>query len=332
LFFWSRGVRFAITLSIDRPDDLLAGVKKLFYGPSPHQEVSNLGEPVGCEESAPLSFRVGAKNLRERERTIMALTPKMEPVWSTGKNEPPEFAHVLITGAPKIGKTCVAVGTMPAPVYVINSDQSTSLGPVNRVHTGTKYAANFVHGGSAMEDALLTARNLVREGKVKTIVWDTMSGWCPQALDECVKKNLTSNGNENGLKYWPAFRKCIENTVSRLLKIPAHVVVCSHYENTGGEPIEGALPKEGPGICPNIPGSAKYTIGKFFDDVIHMEKDRAVSKTSSERVFRLSIQGVWGPGSRNAPADVTTIPADFREWMKLCGFKGIAGAPLRSVK
>jgi hypothetical protein len=245
----------------------------------------------------------------------MAIAPRMEPLWSDESQDQPKYLRVLLLGSPKIGKSVAAVGTAPGPVYCINCDQKDSLSPVTRIHPGVKFATNHVHSMEKMEDAIQLARTLVKDNKVKTIVWDTMSGFASHLEDECAEKTNNNEGVPDGRRYWPMYTKYLLNSVGRLMKLNAHLIVTSHWIDVGTTDQErdkirdGAKAKIGPGIVPLLGRTARAKMGGEFADVIFMDK------VKGERMFITSLDGVWGPGCRNVDGN-EIVPADFNRFLK----------------
>jgi hypothetical protein len=232
------------------------------------------------------------------------------------------FLRMLMLGVPKVGKTSSILLTCPKPAYVINSDRKDSLNAATDlmleqgVPIKGKFAHNFVVNDETMEKAIKLARTLVRESGYKTIVWDTISGFCPHLVAQCIKSTLTKDNKENGLRYWWEFRKRIINFTERLLLIDAHVIVASHWEDFSTKvedddsPFENKIAKSGEGIVPLIPGKARLSIGKLFEDVVFMEKTK-----DGKRVYTTEIDGVWGPGTSSLPG-VKQVPADIGAFIK----------------
>lgn len=243
------------------------------------------------------------------------LAPSMTPEWSDGKIEKPRYLGVLLLGPPLVGKTTSAVGTAPGPVYVINSDGRDSLTAVKRRHPNVKFASNNVYTRKDMEGAIVVARDLVKKDEIKTIVWDTLSSFAEGLEYECAKLTENEKGEPDGRRYWPVYTKYLLQTVSRLRKIDAHIIVCSHFIDTSSDQEEGDKKKTGDGIVPLLGRKARLTIGKEFADIIFMDRD-----LSKNRVFRTGVAGKWGPGGRNTDGDLT-MPPDFAEFMKVAGFK-----------
>jgi hypothetical protein len=97
------------------------------------------------------------------------------------------------------------------------------------------------------------------------------------------------------------------------------VVVLAHYFDIGGGETDAQIAKTGKGIVPLLGGKARVTIPSLFNDIVYFEK------TAKEgRVFRTSIDGVYGPGCRSLP-EVSTIPADVMGFWKLANKKEKVG-------
>ena len=254
---------------------------------------------------------------------MAGLAPKMEPEWSNRPGPASErFLNVLLMAGYKAGKSCAAVGTTPGPVYVINCDQPGSLEPVKKIYPNAIFAQNLVHSRAKMEDALVLARSLAKEGKIKTVVLDTLSGFAGHLEEECAAQTMNDKGEPDGRRYWPVYTKYLISMVGRLSKIPCHLVVCSHWIDTGGsDEMAGGVSKTGPGIVPLLGRAARARIGGEFTDVLFLDKVKNVPGVPEGRAFLTGIEGVWGPGCRSIAKDMI-MPADFREFMKAAEFPG----------
>ena len=226
----------------------------------------------------------------------------------------PSFLRMLVLGFSKVGKSVACVSTAPGPVYVINSDQKESLVPV------TRFTDNFLHNhvisSQGMNDAIELARQLVKEERVQTVVWDTISGFSPYLEAEAFASTLTKDGKEDGRKAWPVYRKIIRSTLSRLFKLKAHVIVISHYLDVGGAPDEDSkgVAKTGQGIVPMLGGTSRAEVGGMFQDVVFMEK-QLTGPGKEDRFFVTGIDGVYGPGCRSVNGN-KVMPADVGNFIK----------------
>ena len=230
------------------------------------------------------------------------------PVWSDDPTPRRRRLRLLVLAPPKAGKTVTCVGTCPQPSYVINCDQDSALDHVLEYYPNARFAQEKlpVHAMEQMERGLYTAKKLAKEGVIKTVILDTLSGFSKFLLKECEEIN------PDGRKYYPAYTNYIVNVCSRICEIPAHVIVTSHYiDVTPEESAESA--KTGPGIVPLLETKgAKARVGGEFSDVVFLENHR-----SKGRVFVTDMQGVWGPGCRNIHGQkLDPIKANIRTLMR----------------
>lgn len=230
------------------------------------------------------------------------------------------FIRTLLLGPPKCGKSTSVLLTCPKKAYVINSDQDDALDPAVELSLEKKIKLEFSHSlvqsDQAMEAALKTARQLVKERGIKTVIWDTMSNYSKFLLEQCVKASAAQakSGLPDGRKYWPEYHKRLEGVIDRLFRLDAHVVVISHYIDNSSESDDSSdvkkTPKVGEGIVPMLGGQSRATIGRMFSDVMFLEK-----RKDGSRVFVTDIDGVWGPGCRSLPG-VKEIPADVSAFIR----------------
>jgi hypothetical protein len=233
------------------------------------------------------------------------------PVWSDDPTPRKRRLRLLVLGPPKIGKSVTVLGTCPQPAYTVNCDQDSALDHVTTIYPKARFAQEKlpVHTMDQMERGLHNAKRLVKEGIIKTVVLDTLSGFSAHLLKECEELN------PDGRKYYPAYTNYIINLCSRICAIPAHVIVTSHYiDATAEESAE--VGKVGPGVVPLLATKgARMRVGAEFDDVVFME-----NRKGHGRVFMTDIEGMWGPGGRNIHgAKVNGIKANIRTLMREMG-------------
>lgn len=223
---------------------------------------------------------------------------------------PGEYMNLLVLGAPKIGKSCAVIATAEAPVFVINSDQGDSLEAVRRRTENFSFVSN-IHTTEAMDESIRIASKLVREGKIKTVVWDTITGFAGRLENEVFKPNA-NGGEPDGRAAWYQYKKILKNFTLRLLRLECNVIVISHYFETGAE-ADGQISKSGKGIVPGLAGDVRAHIPAMFNNVVFMEKQK------DKRVFITGRDGVWGPGCRaldgnhELPADLGKLAETFRK-------------------
>jgi len=228
---------------------------------------------------------------------------KMPTKASEGKISP--YLRLLLLGPPKCGKTVTTLMTCPKPAYLINSGgegawqgalpHTTDFEFDDVNQTDSKILNSF-------EAALKVAREGVAAGKYKTIIWDEFSTYAYHLLN-ALEAATDKGSGPDGRRVYPEYTKRLVSAVERLMLIPAHLIVLSHFYDSGAE-IEGQLKKEGKGIMPAVAGAARQKIPGLFPNVAFLEKRGA------NRFLMFSLDGVWGPGTRNLPG-VDELPADI---------------------
>jgi hypothetical protein len=219
---------------------------------------------------------------------------------------------LLVLGAPKVGKTTTILKSAVGTTYVINSDDKHSLRPA--LDFTDEFEWDLVLGDNLrdIEKCLKTAADGVKAGKYQTILWDTITKYCWRAEEIFASASENASGEPDGRRYHPKFRKHVINVIERLLDIPAHVIVTSHWADVGGALIDNQLEKEGEGIVPMLPGQLRTHVPAAFQDVVFLVKG-----PTGKREFLTSAGGVWGPGSRTLPG-VERVPADISQlWEKM---------------
>lgn len=228
------------------------------------------------------------------------------PPMKSSDIESSSYLRLLVMGAPKCGKTRTVIATAPGGVYVINSDDKYSLKPAANV---CSFEHNLALGNDAqkIEECLKEARLGVKEGRYKTIVWDTLTEYARRMEDVFADATRNGAGEPDGRRYWLLHRKHIINIVDRLFELKAHVIANVHYMEMPGAIIEGQMKKSGEGIVPSLAGELRTKIPAMFQDVVFLEKRQGI------RTFITSTGGVFGPGGRSLPgvsscdANITTL-------------------------
>jgi hypothetical protein len=226
--------------------------------------------------------------------------------FSASEVESSSYLRLLVLGGPKVGKTRTVIQSAPGPSYVINCDDQFSLKPAAVVRSD--FVWDLVTGEDAtifqkMENAIGEARRGVKEGKYKTVVWDTLTYYAQRI--ELVLAGATDTGKgPDGRRYWPEYEKRLRNVVDRLFSLKAHIIVTAHYIDVKGAAIDNQLEKSGEGIVPLLGGKARATLPAMFQDVVFLEKK------GGRRVFTCSSDGIWGPGCRNLEG-VSQVDADI---------------------
>jgi AAA domain len=265
------------------------------------------------------------------------VTPGIKPLMvpmAADDLEGPKYLRLLVMGFNKVGKSTCVIASAPKPVYVINSDQPDALEPVRRFDR--TFLHNHVDSSQKMDQAIEVARQLVKDDRVQTVVWDTMSGFSPTLELEAFASTLTGEGKEDGRRAYPVYRKYLRAFITRLFKLKCHVVVITHYLDVGGGDDDAKdktkkVAKTGQGIVPMLIGASRAEVGGMFQDVVFMEK-RLTGPGTEERFFVTGIDGIYGPGCRSMPGNID-LTADVAGFLKLAieGRLPSQGAPKKAV-
>jgi hypothetical protein len=191
-------------------------------------------------------------------------------------------------------------------VYVINSDDQFSLKPAARVREFTWDLA-LGKDAQGIETCLHEARTGVKEGRYKTIVWDTISRYSDRIQEVYAAASANAQGEPDGRRYWRQYRNHLHSIIDRLFTLKAHIIVLTHYIEGSTILIEGQVKKAGEGVLPGLGGAARTSIPAEFQDIVFLEKK------GGKRYFVTSSDGVFGPGCRSlsgveqCEADVTVL-------------------------
>jgi signal recognition particle receptor subunit beta len=214
------------------------------------------------------------------------------------------FQRLLVLGGPKVGKTTTIISTCERPVYVINSDDKFSLRPAARV---CDFTWDLALGDDlqAIEKCIHEARLGVKEGKYKTVVWDTITSYSDRALEVYESVTKESQG-----KFWYNHRKHVLGVLDRLFALKCHIVVTCHHLDIPDTTTERQVRKAGEGAVGAFPGQLRIKVPAAFQDIVFLEK------RAGKRTFITSSSGVFGPGCRNLP-EVESCDADVGVLWKL---------------
>jgi AAA domain len=235
------------------------------------------------------------------------------------------FLRLLVMGPPKAGKTQTCVTTCEGPVLLINCDDKGAIRPAARnwkrkdgglgAIAGDEFDIEHVEDLMGMERAITVARKGVKRRRYNTVIVDPITTYAGNIEVQLADSTNESGKGPDGRRYWPEYTKRLKNTIARLFRLEAHVIVTAHYLDVGGETIEGQAPKIGAGIVPMLSGKARSVIPAMFQDVVFFEK------RGNKRVFVTGIDGVWGPGCRNVGAK--EVPGSIKTLMKEMGIAKI---------
>lgn len=245
------------------------------------------------------------------------------------------FLNLLVIAPNRMGKTTL-ISTAPRPVYVICSDPENKLDsagadpklgmsditfdPVNSTD-GAKIYTQF-------DSAYQEAATGVRDGRYKTVVWDTITSFARLAIQHELAESDKNGKGSDSRRATERYNSEITRAIFRLTRLPCHVVVLSHDDPTGGK-IDGQMDKRGFGIVPGIYGSIRAWVAGQFRDVCYL--DFADRETRAGRVLRWHMQGCYGLGTNTRPG-VECSPANLTEFAAWRMEKGPAAPTAPSGK
>lgn len=220
------------------------------------------------------------------------------------------FLRVLLLGPPKVGKSTMCIGTSPGPVRVLLAEDDSALVPAIRAFGPESFTFARVPGYNEMTREVLAAKNDAKKGEVKTCIVDSLSIFAKKLEKQCL--DATDNGHgPDGRRAYPDFNRRVDQIIDQLFSIKAHLIVISHYIDTGGgevAPDDGGepTPKTGEGVVPMLPGKARILVPARFPDVVWMDYSKG------KRVLITGPLGAWGPGCRSMNG-TKKIPADYTD-------------------
>jgi hypothetical protein len=226
--------------------------------------------------------------------------PKSLQLYDAEGTKADSWARILMLGPAKAGKTVACALTSPKPVFVINCDGEHAL--IGAAALAAEYSAVDVTTGQQWMDAIGYATSLAAEGKVQTIVVDTLTLLADNLVDDFSR-------TMSGFDLWGAVKEYLVGGVRDLKQAEAHLIVTAH-----------ALANEDSivGVLPAIPGKAGTRIPAMLHDWVWLDID---TKTEpAERRFLVGPQKNWNHGARNAKRSIS-IKADVIELFKELGIE-----------
>lgn len=246
------------------------------------------------------------------------------------ENDP--YHRMLVMGPPKCGKSSACVATAPGPVAIILCEADSALkGPVRHSPGKDHFIFCRVKDWDSMQRALVEVKEAVKTQGVKTIVVDPLSDFATALEEQCLRATWNDKNEPDGRRAYPEYNNRLRHVFDQLFRLKAHLIVITHYIETGGSLIGDQLDKTGVGIVPLLAGKARATVAAKFNDVIWMEIRKVDGKP--QRVFITGPEGAWGPGCRSLdgthvlPADVTKLFKRFDE-----GVKAEAGSAVKPAQ
>ena len=235
------------------------------------------------------------------------------PMLTVDDLEKESYLRLLLMGPPKAGKSSACVATSPGRVAILLCEgDSALLGPAR--HSPNKQHFGFwrVRDWDSMQKALLEVSDEIKRGEIKTVVVDPLSDFAMKLEEQCLNATKNDQGQPDGRRAYPEYNNRLRHLFDQLFRLKAHLIVITHYMETGGELIGNQLEKTGAGIVPLLAGKARALVAAKFNDVVWMEI------RNKQRVFVTGPEGAWGPGCRSAEG-TQIIPADIGGLLKLFG-------------
>jgi hypothetical protein len=232
--------------------------------------------------------------------------------------ESDRFIRVLLLGPPKCGKSVMAIASSPRPVRVFLCESDSALQSARRF-VGDRFTFDRTRTHKAMLEALHTARRDVKKGRIKTLIVDPLSTMAGKLEEFCLKQTKTHSGADNGMKAYPMYNRILRQIREQLLDLQCHVIVITHYIESGGAEIANSTAQTGEGIVPMLAGRARAEFSAAFPDVVWMDYQ------AGKRVLVTGPQGAWGPGCRSLK-DTHVLPADITSEKKRVGIRALIRA------
>ena len=241
---------------------------------------------------------------------------------SASELEDDPWIRVLLLGPPKCGKSTMVIGTSPPPVHVLLCEADSALKPAARLLGGKGFTFSRVKGWNSMMQAVQETKKSVEAGKIKTLLIDPLSDFAAELEEECMAQTDGGRGGD-GRRAYPEYNKRLRHLFNQLFRLECHLVVITHYIDTGGgevSPDGGGEPtaRTGEGIVPLLAGKARALVAARFPDVVWMDYKKG------ERTLITGPTGAWGPGCRSLN-ETKTIPADVMK-SRNCGIKMLIDA------
>lgn len=240
------------------------------------------------------------------------------------------YLRLLVMGGPKVGKSTTCAITAPGMGYVINCDDPYSLGPLARLlkERGTdpnsKFDWDFCGGKGVfgdLEKAIHAARKGAESGRYQWVMLDTLTFLSQHFEDILLADDPATGKPPDGRRAWDLYNKRVRSTIGRLVALPCHVIVTSHYVDVAGAITDTQVEKTGKGIVPGLRGASRATVAGQFQDVVFLEK------RNGKRVFVCNDEGVFGPGCRSNLDGVSVVDADIGAlWERFRKLPGPSGA------
>lgn len=203
------------------------------------------------------------------------------------------FARVILTGDRGVGKTVAVLRSSPLPICVINCDGPGAPMAAKR-HGAKGLMIADITCAQEWKEACKSAVKMAAEGKVKTIVVDTVT---------LLINNII--GVEMGKKFdgFDIWRETLQNFLdgyNLLWKAQAHVFIIAHYDMADGQlTLDGKLKKDLPALAHDIV-HLDYKPGRDPQRAFHLGPS-AMGMTKSREIDENKV----------IPADVKVLLAEL---------------------
>jgi len=217
-----------------------------------------------------------------------------------------DFLSLLVIGQVRTGKTqtCLSTGQALGHWYVFCCDADDRLRPAAEATDGFTWDPVNASDGTKLlaqfEAAMAEAMAGIKAGKYQGVMFDTVTSFAFSLFHA----NSISHKPEDTRALSHDYNLQLQSRISRFAALPCHKICVAHVYEVAPV-MQGQLQKVGPGILPNVEGGVRTKLPGLFQDVVYFDKDR----TTDTRSFVLSIPGVFGPASSNAPG-IERCPAD----------------------
>lgn len=236
--------------------------------------------------------------------------------------EKDSFLRVLLLGPAKVGKSSMVIASSPPPVRVLLCESDSALTHAVRI-AGSNFTFERIKDWNTMSAAIQEARKDAEASKLKTLIVDPLSDFATVLEEQCLK--MTDNGKgPDGRRAYPEYNRRMRHLLEQLFRVPAHLIVVSHYIDTGGGEVQPdgggeATPRTGEGIVPLLPGKARALVAAKFPDVVWMDY------VKGERILVTGPRGAWGPGCRSL-SETKILPADVNSKEQNVGIRALIKA------
>ncbi len=209
------------------------------------------------------------------------------------------WRRLIVRSPPKRGKTTTIIATAPGPVYTINCDDPVALLGAKR-HAKGRVAYDQCRTFDDMKRCIVTARTMIKEDGVKTVLVDPFTNWAGRLEDALQEEN-----EKDTFAAWRQYGSAIRHVVLELFRLKAHVIFTMHYGVKRGK--DGADEDEA-----LLGGRMKEWVPSQFNDIVKLDMNR-----EGKRIFITdSANGVGCrsmDGNEIIEADISALFALFEE-------------------